>query len=275
MVALGLLFAAAFGAFAVMVATEALRAKGPGPAALAAAVALGLLAIALYGAKLAWRGARGHSSPRQFARLAAWAERHLLALALVYAAAVVAVLVTTIAKQGPSGLVRLQRGYGDMGDTLGWWAVLGLVAGPFQLALHEAGHAVAGYLAGLDVRSVQIGPVRASRETGRWRLAWRPIGTFGVGGLVVAAPVGDRLRAPRLALFHAGGVLANLAGAAAAWAVVRAHPRPETAPAALGLAFLVGFAWTGAFGLLNLLPWGAGPFQSDGARIAAALRARR
>lgn len=129
-----------------------------------------------------------------------------------------------------------------------------------QILVHEAGHAVAGALAGRRFAGAGIGPLQVDRGAGglltfRWTRSIR-----GIAGYAVMLPRAHEPRR-RAAAYILGGPLANLACAATAFGLWQwlADPAPLVR---------VLLAVTGAVGLLlgvlNLVPFHSQGWSSDG-----------
>ncbi len=164
--------------------------------------------------------------------------------------------------------------------------LLGLVLSFWpHVLLHEAGHALAGRLAGMRLLVAMIGPWRLQKEAGRWRVS-RAATIAGLGGFAgMFPPPGREISRPGMAFFMLGGILANLATAAVLLVAVRAL----ASPAALGLlqgdtwvslflavaklGLLQGAAWMALFlAVINLLPLTVQGWQSDGRQLWGLVR---
>lgn len=132
-----------------------------------------------------------------------------------------------------------------------------------QIILHEAGHMVAGLVAGWRFVSFRIFGVMLVRRRGRLRFA--SFGIPGTGGQCLMSPPDRPADRCRLTLYNAGGFAANLVvaiAALAAWFVWRGSM------AFFGEAFLLSLALTGIFlGLQNGLPMVLGGIPNDGMNI--------
>lgn len=155
------------------------------------------------------------------------------------------------------------------------WALLA-VATPVGLmlliAIHEAGHTVAGSLAGFRLQHVSVGPLKMQRTPQGWTASRSQHGVFagmshGVPGPdLQAAPteVVRRARAIRLI----GGAAANVLSGLLALGLA-ALPVGETVETA---ALVFGIMSLGV-GFVNLLPLRTGSgFITDGARLGPLLR---
>ena len=141
------------------------------------------------------------------------------------------------------------------------------VAGVALIPLHEAGHALLGWLVGIRVARVIVGhgPLLAQKRVGKvlWQLKRIPLGGMTVGGV----PERGGFPRLRLVLFVLGGPLVNLA---VAWLCWRWQARLAEGGAAQGIVAAVGGASIGQL-VLNLLPLrlaGDGaPMKSDGLQL--------
>jgi Peptidase family M50 len=129
--------------------------------------------------------------------------------------------------------------------------------------VHEAGHAVAGLSCGFRIRSIRIGPLKASRDREhKWGVS------FGIrrGGEVVAqlrAVPGKWGRLQCIA-FILGGPFANFFIAIILW------PLPLWSEAAESVAALFAIVSV-AVGLINLIPFRTRFGMSDGAKLLSLL----
>lgn len=129
-----------------------------------------------------------------------------------------------------------------------------------QILVHEAGHAVAGALAGRRFAGAGIGPLQVDRGAGgrltfRWTRSIR-----GIAGYAVMLPRAHEPRR-RAAAYILGGPLANLACAATAFGLWQwlADPAP------LVRVLLVATGVVGlTLGVLNLVPFHNQGWSSDG-----------
>jgi len=144
------------------------------------------------------------------------------------------------------------------------------------VALHEAGHTVAGYLAGFQLQHISVGPLRLRRTPRGWQASRSQHGFFqGMSHSVPGAalqeapePVVRRGRALRLVGGAAANVLTGLLALGAASAL------PETGEATTAAAGLNLFAVASvAVGVVNLVPFRtSGGLITDGARLVPLLR---
>ena len=122
------------------------------------------------------------------------------------------------------------------------------------IAVHEAGHAVAGWLAGFTVHSIRIWRLQLQFP---FKLSYYRGPNHGAGGWVVCAPGTTDHLAARAGVMLVAGPAANLVSALIVYRLPRSN---EAIPA----AFIV---WSLVLGVVNLLPIRTGPLFSDGYRI--------
>jgi hypothetical protein len=154
----------------------------------------------------------------------------------------------------------------DLGGLLRVPFVL-ILAAWLAIAVHEAGHLLAGSLAGLRPLVVAMGPLLLIRGNGRLRFHLnRHPATW--GGLVVCvprqtdAPVGNSL-VQRMLIYIAGGPAMSLLAAMAALGLMSALASPAWSAA---LALFATFSL--ALGAAALIPsTQPGGMQSDGRRL--------
>ena len=153
-------------------------------------------------------------------------------------------------------------------QTAGWLFSVTLIFIAVQFAaviVHEAGHALVGTVLRMRVYGITIGSGRVL-YTGKIGGVNVQVGAFPLFGAVVAAPLGDALLRPRLALLYLAGPLANLASAYA----VSGYSGPPTQ--SLFTFTMVAFcAVSVLMGVVNLLPFRIssplGIVESDGMRF--------
>lgn len=158
-----------------------------------------------------------------------------------------------------------------------WWGLLVFLALLpavmwVQIVVHELGHAAFGVAVGQRLHAIAFGALRLVHLDGRWR---RPAGepTQGIGGFAYLLPAPDTTAPPgavSTAVMLVGGVAANLV--ASLLAIAWMWHLPESMwKVALAAFVLVGLL----FALLNLLPFRAGGFATDGYGLLALARRTR
>lgn len=149
-----------------------------------------------------------------------------------------------------------------------WDAIALCIALPvmlwLQIVAHEAGHAVAGLMAGHRVLALGIGPLKAERGGGSWRIRWSGH-VRSIAGFVLLLP---RTAAPsrwESTVYLLGGPLSNLV--VAALAALWATPDPGQGTT-IGHALARMVAGTGVLvGVINLMPFLVGGWSSDGRQL--------
>ncbi len=133
-----------------------------------------------------------------------------------------------------------------------------------QILMHEAGHAVAGYLSGQRLLAFGVGPLRLERQGDGWVLRWsRSINA--IAGFVLMLPRSDSPGRSSSTIYLLGGPLANLLVAALSmpWAVAEMQ-----VGSALELALPSIVAGTGLLiGVINLVPFMVGGWSTDGRQV--------
>lgn len=129
------------------------------------------------------------------------------------------------------------------------------------IAIHEAGHLVAGLLAGFRFSSLRIGPLQISRP---FRLSLYRGGRMGAAGWTRMLPNGSDRLAQRVLLMMAGGPAASLLGGIAVLLV----PIPK------GLYLFLLCAFSLLIGVMNLIPLRSRACLTDGRRILMLLQNR-
>ena len=122
------------------------------------------------------------------------------------------------------------------------------------IAIHEAGHAIVGWLVGFRVHSIRIWRLQLEFPL-RFSIFRGPMG--GAGGWAICTPeTTDRLAARAGLMFFAGPAI-NLLTALMVYVLPRSS----------GVLLPVFMTWSFAIGAINLLPLRTGPMFSDGYRI--------
>ena len=122
------------------------------------------------------------------------------------------------------------------------------------VAIHEAGHAIVGWLVGFRVHSIRIWRLQLELPL-KLSIFRGPMG--GAGGWAICTPeTTDRL-ALRASLMFFAGPAANLLSALIAYGLPRSG----------GVLLAVFLVWSLTIGAVNLLPLRTGPMFSDGYRI--------
>lgn len=136
-----------------------------------------------------------------------------------------------------------------------------LVAFVLQIVLHEGGHLLFGLLSGYRFVSFRIFNWTLIRREGKFRL--KRFGIAGTGGQCLMLPPDKPLEEIPVALYHWGGVIANLSVALLAFGVWLAVEEPSP----LLAQFLVMMCFAGVLlGLLNGIPFKRG-ITNDAANV--------
>ena len=144
--------------------------------------------------------------------------------------------------------------------------LVGVTALFTALVVHEAGHAVAGWLAGFRFELLGAGPIALARSEPRFRLQGLPPHLW--GPFAVAYPMRLQRLSSRLAWYAAAGPLASAALAAAAW---RAASLAST-PSGRNVAVMIAVASACVFAA-TAQPFGTGAgVPTDGRRVWEAIR---
>jgi hypothetical protein len=135
---------------------------------------------------------------------------------------------------------------------------------------HELGHAVAGWASDMQLARFVVGPFLAQRRAGRWKLQFSLTGILNSGGSVATVPLHLHRLRQRMAFEVAGGPVASLLTALAAFVVLLAMPGSAYA-AWWKVPAVVGAISAGA-AVLNLIPFGFAAGVSDGALLVQLFR---
>jgi hypothetical protein len=267
LVTTGVVFVATFGLLGVFV-LRGVGAAGTTVGALEVALLAALmLAPAIYGLVLAWRGLRGHWRPQYWTRWLA----SLVVIALV--AATLAVIPSTALRMVSTDHVAMLRGGLRSVGGVDWYFTLMMLAAPFQLVAHELGHVLAGRSVGFEFLSIQVGPFCLERPTTSWRATWKPL-AFGFGGRATMRCRSRHDLPRRKAIFAAGGPVANLLVATLAGLAAALLGTPSTS----SFAWLTGFLWAGAIEGVVLAAFNAIPIRvagNDGWQVLEAIRSSK
>lgn len=137
------------------------------------------------------------------------------------------------------------------------------------IALHEAGHALAGVWGNFDFRMYVVGPFLWEKEAGQWKFKWnKNVNTS--GGMVLCLPTESKDLRSRFARFAAGGPLASLVSGvvfAGIYAVLTLLSSSSLFMQVLtGWVAILAFL-SGVIFIITALPFHTGGFSSDGARV--------
>ena len=134
------------------------------------------------------------------------------------------------------------------------FAILMTVALLVAIAIHEAAHALAGWLVGFSMHSIRIWRFQVEFP---FRLSFCRGPSGGAGGWVICTPGTSESLATRAGLMLFAGPAANLVSGMLVYLFARSD----------ALFPLLFVAWSFLLGITNLLPIRTGPLFSDGYRI--------
>ena len=163
---------------------------------------------------------------------------------------------------------RLIRGMHPANHLSPWTIPAVIFMVPLALALHEAGHVIAGLSAGFRFHLFVAGPLRIQRDGDRITFGLNRIASLW-GGVAACTPqtFGPEL-AGKMLQFTAGGPVFSALGAIMLWpAFVLRNTSPNAAACLLVLGFI-----SAALCFATLMPMRFGGFVSDGGRILMLLR---
>lgn len=153
------------------------------------------------------------------------------------------------------------------------WAVVMLA----PVAVHEAGHLLAGWLVGFRFHAVRVGPVQAQHFGGRLRWQWTGR-TFYQGGIAQMWPPDTARLIPRYRAYVLGGPVASLLLflPLLACCVMPYVRRVQAGGAAIHpIPLMVVFAaYCGWLFMANLVPFRRRGHMSDGAKLLASASSR-
>lgn len=133
------------------------------------------------------------------------------------------------------------------------------------LAVHEAGHALAGLALRMKLIGFVVGPFQWFKTYGRWKFTFRAAGMLAfVGQTMVAPTTMENFRNRKVLQVGGGPVASLLAGVAAAAIIVTSRGRPWAFEWSVLAIF---FTITTLAGILNLIPFGNKSMYSDGAKL--------
>jgi Peptidase family M50 len=135
---------------------------------------------------------------------------------------------------------------------------------------HELGHAVAGWVSEMQLASFLVGPFLAQKRAGRWKFQFSVAGILNSGGAVATVPLHLKRLRQRMAFEVAGGPVASLVTAVAAFLVLLMMP--GSAYAAWWKVPAVVAAISAGATVLNLIPFRFAAGVSDGALLVQLFR---
>lgn len=143
------------------------------------------------------------------------------------------------------------------------------------IAIHEAGHALAGMMMKFDFKIYVVGPFLWSKEQNNWKFKWNKNVNM-AGGLVVCVPIGTENLNKRFAIYAAGGPITSLLFSAFSYLLVIVFQTLNTANnsslQALGFFFLMLTFLSLLIFFATIIPIHSAGFSSDGARMIKMLK---
>jgi len=144
-----------------------------------------------------------------------------------------------------------------------------VVAELAMVAVHELGHAAVARGLGMKLRAFIVGPLQWRLRDGHWEFRFILFGLFGIGGGTAAVPRNRQQPVWRELCMVAAGPAGSFAAGFLALALALTAPGHFWQPAWGLLAFFSTLSLLTS--ALNCIPFRAGSFYSDGARIAQML----
>jgi len=152
--------------------------------------------------------------------------------------------------------------------------VLGLLFIPLffiAIAIHEAGHAVAGIRMHFNFKTYIVGPFMWEKSNSEWRFQWnKNINT--AGGMVICLPQDTVNLTNRFAVYAAGGPIASLLFAVVNYVGYLAIPTAHTATEILRDALFITAVLSLIIFITTAVPLRANGFSSDGSRVLRLLQ---
>ncbi|MFM2213193.1 MAG: hypothetical protein RL427_456 [Bacteroidota bacterium] len=134
------------------------------------------------------------------------------------------------------------------------------------IAIHEAGHAMAGVWMNFNFKTYIVGPLLWEKNNNRWQFKWnKNINT--AGGMVICMPIGNDNLPKRFAIYAAGGPIASFLLALITYTAYCLLPQNIPSFEILrSVLFIIAILSVIIF-LCTAFPMQANGFSSDGARI--------
>jgi hypothetical protein len=160
----------------------------------------------------------------------------------------------------------------------GWWSyeknipeshvpivLMFLIVGLLITLTHELGHAIVGFLLGMKLMALHIGPFQWRIVEGRWHFEFSLAGLLVQDGATSVVPTTSNFSHREKIWVCLGGPLINLVSGVSALWIVSAMPAESPLQAGGGMGFFG--ACSLCTGLLNLIPFRTRTGYSDGAQI--------
>jgi hypothetical protein len=143
------------------------------------------------------------------------------------------------------------------------------------IAIHEAGHAMAGVWMKFDFRMFVVGPFMWDKEQKGWRFKWnKNVNT--AGGFVICLPTSTENLRKRFAFYAAGGPVLSLLLTAVSlglFLLLRASDQTfSMVDKVLAAFFILLSVLSAMIFIVTAIPMQAGGFSSDGARVFRLLK---
>lgn len=140
------------------------------------------------------------------------------------------------------------------------------------IAIHEAGHAIAGVWVKFSFKTYIVGPFLWEKSNNKWEFKWnKNVNT--AGGMVICMPQGTENLSKRFAIYAAGGPIASLVLTLIAYGLYSLiSTTPSTPIEILRNAMFIMAVLSLIIFITTALPLRANGFSSDGARVLRLLK---
>lgn len=139
------------------------------------------------------------------------------------------------------------------------------------IAIHEAGHAVAGVWMNFDFKTYIVGPFMWQKEQNKWHFKWnKNVNT--AGGMVVCMPLGTENLAKRFSVYASGGPVASLVLMLTAYGFYSLLSSSATTTEIFRNALYIMAVLSLIVFITTAFPFRANGFSSDGARVLRLLK---
>ncbi|MDI9257959.1 M50 family metallopeptidase [Flavobacterium sedimenticola] len=138
------------------------------------------------------------------------------------------------------------------------------------IAIHEAGHALAGVWMKFNFKIYIVGPFMWEKNNNKWRFKWnKNVNT--AGGLVICMPVGTENIAKRFSVYAAGGPIASLTLSLLSYVLYYSLPTHIESQLITNSLLIMAVLSLIIF-ISTAIPLRANGFSSDGARVLRILK---
>lgn len=139
------------------------------------------------------------------------------------------------------------------------------------IAIHEAGHAIAGVWVKFNFKTYIVGPFAWEKDLNGWHFKWnKNINT--AGGMVICMPVGTDNLSRRFSIYAAGGPMASLLLTFIAYGLYRFIPTTTTVFEIVRMALYILAVLSLIIFITTAIPMRSNGFSSDGARVLRLLQ---